>query len=71
MINYNIILPNPIYYIEILYKYFFWPSVDKEQNTDNIFNQIISIIKHIMTFSNNYYKFHAFYFSSFIIKFCF
>ena len=71
MINYNIILPNPIYYIEILYKYFFLPSVDKEQNTDNIFNQIISIIKHIMTFSNNYYKFHAFYFSSFIIKFCF
>ena len=70
MINYNIIQPNHIYYVDIIYKNFFLKPTNKEKNIDYIYKQIISIIKYIMTFSNNYIKFHPFYFASFIIKFC-
>ena len=71
LINYDIIQPNHIYYLDILYKFIFSPPFNNEKNNKNIYNQIISIIKNIMTFSNNYIKFHPFYFSSFIIKFYF
>ena len=70
LINYDITLPNHIYYIDILYKNIFFAPNDKGKNIDSIYKQIISITKYIMTFSNNYIKFHPFYFSSFIIKFC-
>ena len=70
LINYDITLPNHIYYIDILYKNIFLAINNKEKNIDSIYKQIISITKYIMTFSNNYIKFHPFYFSSFIIKYC-
>ena len=70
IINYDITLPNHMYYIDILYKNIFLAINNKEKNIDSIYKQIISITKYIMTFSNNYIKFHPFYFSSFIIKFC-
>ena len=69
MINYDIAQPNPIYYIDLLFKNIFLAPNDIEQNI-YIYKQIISIMKYIMTFSNNYFKFHPFYFSTFIIKCC-
>ena len=69
LINYDITQPNPIYYIDILCKFIFFPSFNKEGNREYIYKEIISITKYLMTFSNNYIKFHPFYFSVFIIKF--
>ena len=71
MINYDIWQPNHIYYIELLYKNIFSLTNGQEQKNENIYKQILSIIKYIMIFSNNYIKYHPFYFSTFIIKFCF
>ena len=71
MLNYDITHPNPLYYIDLLYKNIFSLRNDNDNSFDNIYNQIISIIKYIMTFSNNYIKFHPFFFATFIIKYCF
>ena len=71
LLNYDIIHPNPLYYIDILYQNIFSLTKVSDNNADNIYIQIISIIKYIMTFSNNYIRFHPFYFATFIIKYCF
>ena len=71
MINYDIGQPNHIYYIELLYKNIFSLANCQVQKNESIYKQILSIINYIMIFSNNYIKYHPFYFSTFIIKFCF
>ena len=69
LINYYIIQPNIINYINFLYKNIFINN--KCKNIYNISKSIISILKNIMSFSNNYMKYHPFYLSIFIIKYCF
>ena len=69
LINYYIIQPNIIYYINFLYKNIFINN--KCKNIEHIFKSLISILKNIMSFSNNYMKYHPFYLSCFIIKNCF
>ena len=69
LINYYIIQPNQINYLNFLFKNFFLN--DKYRNMNYIYKQIISILKNIMCFSNNYIKIHPFNLSCFIIKYCF
>ena len=69
LINYYIIQPNQINYLNFLFKNFFLN--DKYRNMNYIYKQIISILKNIMCFSNNYIKIHPFNISCFIIKYCF
>ena len=71
MLDYGITQPHPIYYIDILYNNIFSSSNNLELNNDYIYKQIISTLKYIMTFSNNYIKFHPIYLALFIIKYCF
>ena len=71
MINYDITQPHPIYYIDLLYNNIFSSSINSEANNNNYnYRQIISLIKYILTFSNNYIRFHPFYLATFIIKYC-
>ena len=69
LIDYNIAQPNPIYYLEFLYENIFISN--KFKNIKYISKLNISTLKNIMCFSNNYMKYHPFYLSCFIIKFCF
>ena len=71
MLDYGITQPHPIYYIDLLYNNIFSSSNNLELNNDYIYKQIISTLKYIMTFSNNYIKFHPIYLALFIIKYCF
>ena len=71
MLDYGITQPHPIYYIDLLYNNIFLSSNNLELNNDYIYKQIISTLKYIMTFSNNYIKFHPIYLALFIIKYCF
>ena len=69
-LSYEITQPNHIYITDFLYKNIFMNKKNLYLNIDYIYNQIISIIKYIMTYSNNYIKYHPFFFASYIIKFC-
>jgi hypothetical protein len=69
LIDYNIAQPNPIYYLEFLYENIFISNKFKTLKYISKLN--ISTLKNIMCFSNNYMKYHPFYLSCFIIKFCF
>ena len=60
-INYELTQPNHIYIIDFLYKNIFMNKKNLYLNIDYIYNQIISIIKYIMTYSNNYIKYHPFF----------
>ena len=72
MINYDITQPHPIYYIDLLFNniFSFSSSNNSESNNNYNYRQIISLVKYILTFSNNYIKFHPFYLATFIIKYC-
>ena len=69
LIDYHIEQPNPIYYLELLYKNIFISN--KCKNMDYLSKLNISFLKSIMCFSNNYLKYHPFYLSCFIIKYCY
>ena len=69
LINYYIIQPNPINYLNFLYKNIF--TNNKGKDMYYISKLIISILKTIMFYSNDYIQYHPFYLSCFIIKFCF
>ena len=69
LINYYIIQPNLINYINFLDKNIFINN--KCRNVYCISKSNISILKSIMSFSNNYIKYHPFYLSCFIIKYCY
>ena len=69
LINYYIIIPNITYYINFLYKNIFINN--KCKNIEYISKSLISVLKSIMSYSNNYMKHHPFYLSCFIIKNCF
>ena len=72
MINYDITQPHPIYYIDLIFNniFSFSSSNNSESNNNHNYRQIISLVKYILTFSNNYIKFHPFYLATFIIKYC-
>ena len=69
LIEYNILQPNPAYYLDFLYNNIF--IINNCKNTNYIAKLNISFLKSIMCFSNNYMKYHPFYLSCFIIKYCF
>ena len=69
LMNYYITQPNPINYIYFLYENIFINNKCKSMKF--IYKLIILILKNIMFFSNNYLKYHPFYLSCFIIKYCF
>ena len=69
LIDYYIAQPNPMYYLNFLYKNIFINN--KYENLNNLSKMNIVFLKTIMSFSNNYVKYHPFYLSCFIIKFCF
>jgi len=69
LMNYYITQPNPINYIYFLYENIFMNNKCKTMKF--IYKLMILILKNIMFFSNNYLKYHPFYLSCFIIKYCF
>ena len=69
LINYYIIQPNPINYLNFLYTNIF--ANNKCKNIRNILKMNKSILISIMSFSNNYIQYHPFYLACFIIKYCF
>ena len=69
LMNYYITQPNPINYLYFLYENIFINNKCKTMKF--IYKLMILILKNIMFFSNNYLKYHPFYLSCFIIKYCF
>jgi hypothetical protein len=69
LMNYYITQPNPINYLYFLYENIFMNNKSKVMKF--VYKLMILILKNIMFFSNNYLKYHPFYLSCFIIKYCF
>ena len=69
LIEYYIIQPNHVYFLDFLLKNIFMNN--KSQNLNYIAKYNILLLKNIMSFSNNYIKYHPFYLSCFIIKYSF
>lgn len=69
LMNYYITQPNPINYLYFLYENIFINNKCKVMKF--VYKQMILILKNIMFFTNNYLKYHPFYLSCFIIKYCF